>query len=68
MPVSRKKRATNNRWDANNMKLVACKIRKELAEKFKAACEANGTTMYAVLTACIKDYISADKSEDEERT
>lgn len=28
MSVSRAKRASNNKWDKENMKIVACKIKK----------------------------------------
>lgn len=59
MPVSRAKRAANNKWDASNMKLVACKIKKEQAEKFNQYAKDNGTTSNALLKnfilSCIGD-------------
>ena len=55
--VSRAKRASNNRWDRDNMTNVVTKIRKEEAENFRLACEKQGTTRSAVLHQCIRDYI-----------
>ncbi|MDE5992316.1 MAG: hypothetical protein K2G87_04625 [Oscillospiraceae bacterium] len=42
--VSEKKKASNRKWDKENMKTVACFIRKEDAELFKKICNENGTT------------------------
>lgn len=64
MSVSRSKRAANNKWDAENMKHVACKIKKEDAEAFKQYAEANSTTPNALLRAYI--YQCIGKSEDNE--
>ena len=57
MPVSRAKRTANNKWDAENMKIVACKVKKEDAEAFKAYAEDNGTTPNALLRGYIYDCI-----------
>lgn len=53
MAVSKAKRAANNKWDADNMTIVACKIKKTDAEDFKAYAAENGTTPNALL----KDYV-----------
>lgn len=53
MTVSRSKRAANNKWDNNNMKIVACKIRKEYADEFTQYATDNETTVNALL----KDYV-----------
>ncbi len=53
MAVTRSKRAANNKWDKENMKIVACKIRKEQAEQFKQYAEDRGTTSNALL----KNYV-----------
>ena len=53
MAISRAKRAANNKWDSENMKIVACKIRKDYAEKFKQYAVDNQTTTNALL----KDFI-----------
>ncbi len=66
MPISRAKRAANNKWDAANMQLVACKIRKEQAEKFKKYAKDNGTTSNALIRdfimSCIGDTIKENKN------
>lgn len=59
MPVSRKKRASNNRWDKENMKIVACKIRADKAEQFKQYAEDKQTTPNALLRGYIYDCIGA---------
>lgn len=51
--VSRAKRLANNKWDKENMKIVACKVKKEHAESFKAYAESRSTSPNALL----KDYI-----------
>ena len=57
MPKTPKKQASDNRWDAANMKLVACRLRKEKAEAFKAKCKERGTSCYAVLKKAIEDFM-----------
>lgn len=49
MPVSRAKRQANDKWDSQNMKHVACKIKKEDAEAFKAYADSKNTTPNALL-------------------
>ena len=63
MPISRAKRAANNKWDAENMKLVACKIKKEQAEKFSQYAKDNGTTSNALLKGFILSCIGDDNAE-----
>lgn len=61
MPVSRSKRAANNKWDKENMKIVACKLRKDYAEKFMKYAADKGTTANALL----KEYILTTIEEKE---
>lgn len=62
MTVSRSKRAANNKWDKNNMKIVACKIKKEYADEFSQYAADKGTTVNALLKEYICDCIG--KSEE----
>ena len=55
--VSPKKRASNNKWDAENMTVLGVKVRKDYAERVRACCEANGDTVNAVLRAALDDYL-----------
>ena len=62
MAVSRAKRTANNKWDAENMKLVACKVKKEDAEAFKDYADANDTTPNALLRGYIYTCIGKENS------
>lgn len=59
MAVSEKKKKSNAKWDKENMTVLACKVRKEVADKFKAACKSEDTTSNAVLQQAVNDYIEA---------
>lgn len=66
--VTRAKRAANNKWDAANMKLVGVKMRRDLADRFEAACTRNGTTRNAVLLQCARDYVAqAEQAQDAQQ-
>lgn len=51
--VSEKQKAWRNKWDAANMTVLGCKVRKEKAERFKEACRRAGTTPNAVFLEAI---------------
>lgn len=57
--VSEKKKKSNAKWDKENMTVLACKVRKEVADKFRAACAAEGITSNAVLQQAVREYIDA---------
>ena len=57
MAVSRAKRANNNKWDAENMKVLGCKVRKDKAERFQELCKQHGTTVNAVFTAAMDEFM-----------
>ena len=59
--VTKAKRAANDRWDSANMTKLGCKIRKDKAEEFKAACKLAGTTPNAVFRAAAEDLIEQVK-------
>lgn len=63
MPVSRAKRASNNKWDKENMKIVACKIKIEDAETFKQYADENNTTPNALLRNYIYSCIGKNENE-----
>ena len=60
-----KKRATN-KWDAANMTVLGCKVRKDDAERFKAACKEQGTTVNAVFREAMIAFMDADKEKPED--
>lgn len=60
--VTKAKRASNNRWDAQNMSVLTCKMKNETAASFRAACKLAGTTPNAVFRAAAEDLIEKVKA------
>lgn len=50
----------SNKWDAENMKVLGVKVRKDYAEGFRKKCLASGTTPGAVLRAAVDEYMKQD--------
>ena len=63
MAVSEAKKKANAKWDSENMATLACKVKREQAEKFKAYCKDSGKTSNTVL----KDYVLRCIDEKEEK-
>lgn len=59
MPISPAKKKANAKWDAANMQMLGCKTRKDKAAVFKAECEKAGTTMNAVFTEAMDNFLRA---------
>lgn len=57
MSLTEAKRRANNKWDAANMTVLGCKVRKDRAEQFKAACKDAGTTPNAVFNEAINKFM-----------
>lgn len=57
---SEAKRRADAKWDAENMAVISCKLKREIAETFKAAAKANGTTPNELFRGWIAEYL-ADK-------
>ena len=60
MPTEAQKRA-RNKWDAENMAPISCKLRRDLAETFKATAKTNGTTPNELIRGWISDYMQKNK-------
>ena len=60
MTISKAKREANNKWDAANMTVLGCKVRKDKADQFKAACAAAGTSVNAVFLAAMDEFMERD--------
>ena len=56
MPTDTQRRA-RNKWDAENMSVISCKIKREIADDFKATARANGTTPNELIRGWISDYL-----------
>ena len=63
MSISRAKRAANNKWDAENMQNIACKLKKDQVARFKEYAEKHGTTCNALLRGFILSCISSETLE-----
>lgn len=64
--VSEKRKASNQKWDLENMRSVSCRLRKEDAELLKQYCAENHTTPGAYLKNHIHDILDkycADKEK-----
>lgn len=59
MPTEAQKRS-RGKWDAKNMAVISCKLKRETAESFKLAAKANGTTPNELFRGWIAEYL-ADK-------
>lgn len=59
MPTDAQKR-TRNKWDAENMSVISCKLKREIAENFKTAAKSRGTTPNELIRGWIAEYL-ADK-------
>ena len=67
MGLSESKRRANNKWDAANMTVLGCKVRRDRAEQFKAACKKNGTSPNAIFLAALEKFME-EYGEAEEDT
>ena len=64
--VTEARKRANAKWDKENMVVLACKVKRETAEQFKAACAAQGTTSNAVLQQAVKAYL--EEHPEQKRT
>lgn len=63
--VTEARKRANAKWDKENMVVLACKVKRETAEKFKAACAAQGTTSNAVLQQAVKTYLDEHPAPEQ---
>lgn len=57
--ISEKKKASNAKWDKENMTSLACRVKKDCAEKFKTACAEAGMAPNAVLKQAVEEFLQA---------
>ena len=72
MPLTEAKRKANNKWDAANMTVLGCKVRKDKAERFKTVCKLKGTSPNAIFTAAMDSFLTehdnaAPAADDEHK-
>lgn len=56
MPTDTQRRA-RNKWDAENMSVISCKLKREIAENFKTAAKSRGTTPNELIRGWIAAYL-----------
>lgn len=57
MPLSEARRRANNKYDAAHMTILACKVRKEYAEKVRIKAKDEGTTVNAILKKALDEFL-----------
>lgn len=67
MPISEKKKASNAKWDKENMFTLGCRVKKEEAEAFKEYAKRHGKTSNTVLKEYVYECIDRDNGELQER-
>lgn len=63
--VSDARKKANMKWDKENMTILGCRVKKEYAAKFRAACVAQGTTPNAVLKQAADDFMLEHPAPEE---
>lgn len=60
MTVSAAKRASNDRWDRENMAYQTVKVSRALLEEFKAKAAARGEKVNTILRQAMENYIAEE--------
>ena len=58
MTLTDAQRRANNKYIAKATTVLGCKMRRDAADEFKAACKAAGTTPNAVFRAAVDDFMA----------
>lgn len=66
--VSNAQKKASAKWDKENMVVLACKVKREMAEQFKTACAEQGTTSNAVLQQAVKAYLEKHPASEQPHT
>lgn len=59
--VSDAKKAANARWDAHNMTILGCKVRKDYADRVRKKAKDKGTSVNAILKKALDDFMEGEK-------
>lgn len=57
------KKKANAKWDSENMATLACKVKKDHADRFKAYCVEIGKTSNAVLRDCVLSCVDGESPQ-----
>jgi hypothetical protein len=61
MALTDAQRRANNKYIAEHMTILACKVRKDYADAVRKKCKDNGTSVNAVLLDALRRYMEDDK-------
>ena len=60
MAITEARRRANNKWSKENMTILACKVRKTYAEQVKSKAALDGTSVNAIISAAIDDFMGGN--------
>ena len=66
MALTDSKRRANNKYIAAHMTVLGCKVRKDDAEQFKAACKEAGTTPNEIFRKAMRAFMAGSKNRMKE--
>lgn len=56
--VTPAKRASNDKWDRENMTILGCKVRREYADQVREEAQRRGDSVNAVIKQALDDYLN----------
>ena len=62
MPVSERQKAARNKWDAEHMTVIGCKLKVEEAERFKKYAKEHKTTVNALFSDFVRKCLSEEET------
>ncbi len=65
MSLTAARRRANNKYIAQHMTVLGCKVRREYADRVRACCAAQGDTINAVLRAALDAYLEEHEQSQE---
>ena len=57
MAITKAKRASNDKWDAENMAYQTVKVRRELLDAFKKTCSERGDRVNTIMRLAMQNYV-----------
>lgn len=61
--VTKAKRASNDKWDRENMTILGCKVRKDYADAVRALAAARGDSVNAIIKRALDAYMTEEPVE-----
>ena len=55
-----------NKWDSEHCALLACKVRREYADRVRACCEARGDSVSAIIRRALDRYLEECEGSAED--